>query len=102
MEKMRFFVPVRLTPGNSEPVQEIEDIEQALKFLRSWPADRRGPVYKAALNGCTAAKDGYLTCEEARKALSGFARITGILERDASHPAPVDIANKGKPPVTLR
>ena len=95
MEKMRFFVPVCLAPGNSEPMQEIEDVEQALKFLRNWPADRRGPVYQTALNGCTAAKEGYLTAEEARKALSGFARITGILERDASHPAPVGVANKG-------
>jgi hypothetical protein len=96
MEKMRFFVPVRLALKDGEPVQEIEDIEQALRFLRSWPVDRRGPVYQAAFNGCTAAREGYLTAEEARKALSGFARITGILERDASHPAPVGVANKGR------
>ena len=97
MEKMPFFLPVRLATGNSQPVQEIEDVDQALKFLRNWPADRRGPVYLAALKGCTAAREGSLTAEEARKALSGFARITGILARDASHPAPVGVANKGSP-----
>lgn len=93
MEKMRFFVPVRLVLADTT-VQEIDDIEQALKFLRNWPADRRGPVYQAALNGCTAARQGHLTAEEARKSLSGFARITGILDRDASQPGPVGATNK--------
>ena len=64
-------------------------MEQALQFLRDWPAERRGPVYQAAYNACTAARDGYLTVEEARKSLSGFARITGILKKEVRQAAAV-------------
>lgn len=67
--------------------RDIEDVDQALQFLRSWPSNRRGPVYQAAYNACTAAREGYLTIEEARASLSGFARITGILRKNHSHPA---------------
>jgi Protein of unknown function (DUF982) len=87
MRKMPFFAPVCISSPDEAPGHDIEDIEQALQFLRNWPADRRGPVYQAAYNACTAAREGYLTVEEARKSLSGFARITGILEKDKPHPA---------------
>jgi len=79
MRKMPFFSPVCVSSADERPGNDIEDVEQALQFLRSWPMDRRGPVYQAAYNACTAAREGYLTVEEARKSLSGFARITGIL-----------------------
>ena len=89
MQKMPFFVPVCVS--STDPAgHHIEDLEQALQFLRDWPADRRGPVYQAAYNACTAAREGYLTVEEARKSLSGFARITGILKQDASQSAPIN------------
>jgi hypothetical protein len=83
MRKMPFFMPVCVSSGDPPTGQDIEDLEEALKFLRDWPVDRRGPVYLAAYNACTAARDGYLTVEEARKSLSGFARITGILKKDS-------------------
>lgn len=86
MHKMPFFVPVCVSSGTDLAGHDIEDLEQALHFLRNWPADRRGPVYQSAYNACTAARDGFLTVEEARKSLSGFARITGILTRDEQHP----------------
>ena len=89
MQKMPFFVPVCVS--STDPAgNNIEDLEQALQFLRDWPADRRGPVYQAAYNACTAAREGYLTVEEARRSLSGFARITGILKKDGSRSAPVN------------
>jgi len=81
MRKMPFFSPVCVSSLDEPSGHDIEDLEQALLFLRGWPADRRGPVYQAAYNACTAARDGYLTVEEARKSLSGFARITGILKK---------------------
>ena len=87
MQKMPFFVPVCMSSTTDPAGHDIEDLDQALQFLRNWPADRRGPVYQAAYNACTAAREGYLTVEEARKSLSGFARITGILQKDEPHPA---------------
>jgi hypothetical protein len=87
MRKMPFFTPVCVSSTDETPGNDIEDLEQALQFLRNWPADRRGPVYQAAYNACTAAREGYLTVEEARKSLSGFARITGILRREESRSA---------------
>jgi hypothetical protein len=95
MQKMPFFVPVCISSKTEPAGHDIEDLEQALQFLRNWPADRRGPVYQAAYNACCAAREGYLTVEEARKSLAGFARITGILKKDEPHPAIVrDPANK--------
>ncbi len=91
MRKMLFVEPVCL---NSREANDIEDVEQALHFLRDWPADRRGPVYQAAYNACTAAREGYLTIEEARRSLSGFARITGIL-RPSTHPAATPVQTSG-------
>src|SRR5262245_41635926 len=85
MRKMPFFTPVCISSQDEPSGRDIEDLEQALQFLRDWPAERRGPVYQAAYNACTAAREGYLTVEEARKSLSGFARITGILRRDSRH-----------------
>ena len=89
MHKMPFFVPVCLSSTSHPDGHDIGDLEQALQFLRDWPAERRGPVYQAAYNACTAARDGYLTVEEARKSLSGFARITGILKKEARQAAAV-------------
>lgn len=81
MPRKPFFEPVCLL--SDDPAgNDILDLDQALHFLRSWPTERRGPVYHAAYNACTAARDGYLTVEEARRSLSGFARITGILRQD--------------------
>lgn len=87
MAKQLFFEPVCLKSEHDPAGRDIEDLEQALHFLRSWPLDRRGPVYQAAYNACRAAREGYLTVEEARASLSGFARITGILRKTNTHPA---------------
>jgi hypothetical protein len=90
MRKMPFFAPVCVSSPDDaagKDPNDIADIEQALQFLRRWPPDRRGPVYQAAYNACTAAREGYLTVEEARKSFSGFARITGILRNDVPRPS---------------
>lgn len=78
MERLEFNEPVRIWHRNN--VIEITSVRQALGFLNSWPASRRGPVFHCAMNGCNAAVAGHLTVEEARLALVSFAHITGILE----------------------
>ena len=47
MQKMPFFVPVCVSSKAEPTGHDIEDLDQALHFLREWPADRRGPVYQA-------------------------------------------------------
>jgi len=88
MQKMMFLEPVCVASERDAAGYDIDDLEQALQFLRDWPVNRRGPVYHAAYNACSAARNGYLGVEEARKSLSGFARIMGILRKQAQ-PAPV-------------
>ncbi len=78
MERLQFNESVRIWHRNS--VIEVTTVRQALSFLDQWPANRRGPVYHCAVNGCSAAIVGHLTPEEARRALVSFAQITGILE----------------------
>jgi hypothetical protein len=88
MQKMIFQESVCLASETDPAGGDIEDLEQALQFLRDWPVNRRGPVYDAAYNACSAARDGYLGVEEARKSLAGFARIMGI-SRQRARPVPV-------------
>ncbi|PZN48996.1 MAG: DUF982 domain-containing protein [Proteobacteria bacterium] len=79
MNRLQFLSPVRLSRGAGHPVEEIENVAEALAFLREWPVGRRGPVYRCALNCCAAAMAAQMSAEEARKSFAGFARITGLL-----------------------
>ena len=85
MAKMLFLEPVCLTSDRDTAGGDIEGLERRCSFLRDWPVNRRGPVYDAAYNACSAARDGYLGVEEARKSLSGFARIMGIARQRTPH-----------------
>ncbi len=87
MDRLQFFSPVRVVRSPAHPVEEIENVAAALAFLRAWPVGRRGPVYRCALNCCSAAMAAQMSAEEARKSFAGFARITGLLV-DAG-PAPL-------------
>jgi hypothetical protein len=79
MDRLQFFSPVRVSRGHDHPVEEIENVAEAMAFLREWPVGRRGPVYRCALNCCAAAMAAQMSAEEARKSFAGFARITGLL-----------------------
>ncbi len=79
MDRLQFFSSVRVSRGRGQPVQDIENVAEALAFLREWPVGRRGPVYRCALNCCAAAMAAQMSAEEARKSFAGFARITGLL-----------------------
>ncbi|MGX9119434.1 DUF982 domain-containing protein [Mesorhizobium sp. BHbsci] len=91
MNRLQFFTPVRISRGQGKPVEEIDSVSDAMTFLRHWPKGRRGPVYQCALNCCAAALAGQMSAEEARKAFTGFARITRLLDDDMS--LPIDSEN---------
>jgi hypothetical protein len=79
MDRLQFFSPVRVSKGHGHPVEDIENVVEAMAFLREWPVGRRGPVFRCALNCCAAAMAAQMNAEEARKSFVGFARITGLL-----------------------
>lgn len=79
MDRLQFLSTVRVTRGKGEEVEEIDNVMDAMAFLREWPVGRRGPVYRCALNCCAAAVAAQMTAEEARKSFVGFARITRLL-----------------------
>jgi len=87
MNRLQFFSAVRLSRGPGHPVEEIDNVPDAMVFLREWPVGRRGPVYRCALNCCAAAMAAQMSAEEAHKSFAGFARITGLLIDDG--PAPL-------------
>ncbi|WP_318012951.1 DUF982 domain-containing protein [Mesorhizobium sp. ESP7-2] len=86
MDYLHFFSPVRISRGQGYPVEEVDSVAEAMVFLRKWPTGRRGPVYQCALNCCSAALSGQMSAEEARKAFTGFARITRLLDDDTALP----------------
>ncbi|MEO5758484.1 MAG: DUF982 domain-containing protein [Mesorhizobium sp.] len=90
MDRLHFFSPVRILRGQGHPVEEVDSVAEAMVFLRKWPAGRRGPVYQCALNCCSAALTGQMSAEEARKAFTGFARITRLLDDDVALPISSD------------
>ena len=85
MDRLRFRKPVQVFAAPGEPVDEIESVEEALYFLQQWPGARQGPVYRCALNACSAAIAAQLSIEDARKSFASFARITGILVKEKTH-----------------
>jgi hypothetical protein len=86
MDRLQFFTPVRISRVRESPVEEIYSVAEAMEFLRKWPIGRRGPVYQCAVNCCSAALAGRMSAEEARKAFTGFARITRLLDEDMALP----------------
>jgi hypothetical protein len=91
MNRLQFLSTVRVTRGKGEEVEEIDNVMDAMTFLREWPVGRRGPVYRCALNCCAAAIAAQMTAEEARKSFVGFARITRLL---VDNDMPVHIADQ--------
>lgn len=79
MSRLQFHSVARLSCGPGQPVEEIDNVIDALTFLRQWPVGRRGPVYRSAHNCCAAAMTGEMTAEQARRSFVGFARITRLL-----------------------
>ena len=92
MDRLQFLSPVRVSRGAGHPIEEIESVAEAMVFLREWPMGRRGPVYRCALNCCSAAMAAQMSAEEARKSFTGFARITGLLADKRPQPGTIEPA----------
>jgi hypothetical protein len=74
---MKTGVPVRVRLNGE--IEDIDSVDDAADFLQRWPVDRRGHVYRSALNACSAAIAAQIPASDAIKAFTGFARVTGIL-----------------------
>ena len=74
---MRAGRPIRVSFDGQ--VEDIDNVNDAADFLQRWPVDRRGHVYRSALNACSAAMTAQISAADALKAFTGFARVTGIL-----------------------
>jgi hypothetical protein len=79
MSRLGFNQPVQVLRGQGLATEQLTSVAEAMDFLQRWPVGRRGPVYRCALNSCSAAMAAQISAEDARKAFSSFARITGIL-----------------------
>jgi hypothetical protein len=91
MDKLDFVVPVRLVPHPDEPVTEIYNLDEALTFLQNWEGDQESQVFQMTLDHCLGAKVDLYTTEDARRALAGFCRITGIASRDTPQSFVIDL-----------
>jgi hypothetical protein len=74
---MRAGRPIRVSLDGQ--IEEIDSVNDAADFLQRWPVDRRGHVYRSALNACSAAIAAQISEADALKAFTGFARVTRIL-----------------------
>jgi hypothetical protein len=84
MGTMKIGVPLEVSLDGE--IEEIETVGDAADFLQRWPVERRGHVYRSALNACSAAIAAQISEADAMKVFTGFARVTGILV-DAGGPA---------------
>ncbi|MER8807143.1 DUF982 domain-containing protein [Mesorhizobium australicum] len=74
---MKTGVPLKVSLDGH--VEEIETVSEAADFLQRWPIERRGHVYRSALNACSAAIAAQISQSDAMKVFTGFARVAGIL-----------------------
>jgi hypothetical protein len=100
MDRLQFLSPVRVSRGAGHQVEEVETVADAMVFLREWPVGRRGPVYRCALNCCSAAMAARMSAEEARKSFAGFARITGLLVDAGPAPLVAERRRTARPPAS--
>jgi hypothetical protein len=77
---MRTQGPIRVSFDGE--IEEIGDVNDAANFLKRWPTDRRGHVYRSALSACSAAIAAQISAADALKAFTGFARVSDILLPD--------------------
>jgi hypothetical protein len=81
---MKTGVPLKVSLNGH--IEEIDSVSDAADFLQRWPVERRGHVYRSALNACSAAIAAQISQSDAMKVFTGFARVAGILV-EASGPA---------------
>ena len=74
---MKTGVPLKVSLDGH--VEEIDSVSDAADFLQRWPVERRGHVYRSALNACSAAIAAQISESDAIKVFTGFARVAGVL-----------------------
>lgn len=67
-------------------VEEIDSVSEAADFLQRWPVERRGHIYRSALNACSAAIAAQMSASDAIKVFTGFARVSGVLVSEGGTP----------------
>ena len=81
MHSLKFETPVAVSVGFDTKI-DIRTLMDMHRFLTDWPPSRRTSVYSTAVRACEAARQGYLTAEQARRSLVEFARVNDILWPD--------------------
>ncbi|RUU96490.1 DUF982 domain-containing protein, partial [Mesorhizobium sp. M7A.T.Ca.TU.009.01.3.1] len=81
MHDKLFHSPVALSVGLGFK-REIASLAEMHDFLTDWTTSRRGPLYRNAVETCDLAVPGYVSVEQARRALLEFAQAAGILWPD--------------------
>ncbi|AZO44447.1 DUF982 domain-containing protein [Mesorhizobium sp. M7D.F.Ca.US.005.01.1.1] len=79
---MKTGVPLKVRMD--EQIEEIDSVSEAADFLQRWPLERRGHVYRSALNACSAAIAAQISEADAMKVFTGFARVADILVDEGS------------------
>ncbi|WP_352629005.1 DUF982 domain-containing protein [Mesorhizobium sp. M0496] len=74
---MKTGVPLKVRMNGE--IEEIDSVSEAADFLQRWPLERRGHVYRSALNACSAAIAAQISEADAMKVFTGFARVANIL-----------------------
>ena len=77
---MKTGVPLKVRMDGQ--IEEIDCVSAAAAFLQRWPLERRGHVYRSALNACSAAIAAQISESDAMKVFTGFARVADILEAE--------------------
>lgn len=83
MHDKLFRTPIALMIGAGERL-EIGTLSEAHRFLSMRPQTERGDAYKNARRACEAAAAGYVTMEQARRAVVAFAEAAGMLEPEVA------------------
>lgn len=78
MQSLKFDNPVSVTLDFETKV-DVRSLMDMHRFLTDWPPSRRTSVYTTAVRACEAARQGYLTTEQARRAFVEFAKVHSIL-----------------------
>jgi hypothetical protein len=85
---MKTGVPLKVRMD--EQIEEIDSVSEAADFLQRWPLERRGHVYRSALNACSAAIAAQISEADAMKVFTGFARVANILVAESEPAAALD------------
>ncbi len=78
MNDKLFYTPIAIVVGDVEK-QEIGTLAEAHRFLAARPETERGDAYNNARRACEAAAAGYVTMEQARRAVMAYAETAGII-----------------------